>query len=139
MKRKPHEQVVAEDGFSKSIIKALRRRDFTVERIAGCLDQDSAALHYQLRHKDGYRIVLPWDEIVAAASPRIPLLPAIPSVGHIAFCGRFEYFAVPCGDLCRAPIVNPLDVYGYRQGKRFVATKVTAHAALKLCGIQVTS
>jgi hypothetical protein len=51
----------------------------------------------------------------------------IQSKGHIAFAGRFEYFALDSGDIVRAPVECPLrcDV-PVRNGARFVGTAAWA-------------
>lgn len=56
----------------------------------------------------------------------------VKSKGHIAFIGPFEYFTIETGDVYRAPIENPLDIYGFRQGARFECTAVTKDMCLKL-------
>jgi hypothetical protein len=138
IRRKSREQLIAEDGFSKSVLKALRVRGYTVERIAGMLDPSNQVLHYQLRHKGGARIIKPWDRITYNATYNRPLLPFVTlSKGHVAFVGGFEYFIAANGDLYRASTANPLATNGYRQGARFEATKVSMPAVLKLYGIQI--
>ena len=57
---------------------------------------------------------------------------SIKSKGHVEFIGPWEYFTVESGDLYRAQIANPLDIYGQRQGARFEATAVTSEMCLKL-------
>ncbi len=49
------------------------------------------------------------------------------SIGSIGFAGVWEFIIGPTGDLYRAPVYNPLDLDGYRQGARFEATVANDH------------
>ena len=44
------------------------------------------------------------------------------STGHLAFAGAFEFFIGVDGSIYRAPLANPIDPHGYRQGARFEST-----------------
>jgi hypothetical protein len=67
---------------------------------------------------------------VVTQQPTPPTGAGDTSVGHVEHIGDHEYFHDPSGDLHRAPRSNSLDVNGYRQGSRFVSTKVMRDRAL---------